>query len=165
MQDQAARDFPHSALALSKLWEQWNKEHPRPNDPKDRDSWKAYYDANIEMIKKLIREFPDGPYTQRSAFFGEAREDEFIAQEDGLAAVDQYLKAMEDYGGYGTLSFPPSEPPRFLLDHGWQPKRALELLKQTSTYKDGGHSKTKWGDNIPEEDLMHLPSFRFYLIV
>lgn len=159
MQDDAARDFPHSVLALSKRWEQWNKDHPRPSDPKDSTAWKAYYDADIEMIKKLIREFPDDPSTQRSAFFGEAREDEFITQEDGLAAVDQYLKAMEDYGGYGTLSFLPSEPPRFLLDHGWESKRALELLKRTSTYKDGGHTKTKWGDNIPEEDLKRFKGY------
>jgi hypothetical protein len=85
--------------------------------------------------------------------------DEFISREDGLAALDSYLQAMEEYGGYGTLSFMPADPPRFLLDHGWQPVRALELLKKSTTYKDGGHSKVDWEDDIGESDLKRFERY------
>jgi thiol-disulfide isomerase/thioredoxin len=153
LQDAAVRDFPHSRPAESQLWEQWNKEHPRPDGQKDAAAWKAYYAAKIEMMKKLIREFPEDPYVQRSEFFDIARDDEYISREDGLAALHRYLQAMDNYGGYGTLSFAPSEPPRFLLDHSWQPEQALELLKKTSTYKGAGHTKVDLGDNVSDADL------------
>lgn len=153
LEDAAVHDFPQSEMATGRLWQQFNKEHPLPDGQKDAEAWKAYYAADIELIKKLIREFPDDLFAQRSEFFQVAQEDEYITKEDGLAALEQYLKAMEDYGGAGTLSFSPNDPPRFLLDHGWQPERALELLKKTSTYKDGGHTKVDWGDNLADDDL------------
>jgi thiol-disulfide isomerase/thioredoxin len=153
MQDDAAHDFPYSDAAQNKIWDQFNKEHPHPDGQRDAEAWKAYFAAEVEVIKKIIREFPDNLYAQRSRFFLIAQDDEYISREDGLAALDRYLQAMEDYGGYGMLSFVPSEPPLFLLDHGWQPERALALLEKTSTYRAGGHSKADWSDNIADSDL------------
>jgi len=153
MADAAARDFPHGAPAETKLWDEWNKQHPRPDGQKDLDAWKAYEAADLDQVKQLIREFPDDVYAQRSELLQVALDDEFISQEDGIAALDRYLQAMQDYSGFGTMSFQDVDPPRFLLDHGWQPERALELLKKTSTYRDGGHTKVDWWDNIADSDL------------
>ncbi|HZY61587.1 MAG TPA: TlpA disulfide reductase family protein [Edaphobacter sp.] len=162
LQEAAVHDFPHSRLAESQLWEQWNREHPLPDGQKDAEAWKTYYAAKIEMVKKLIREFPEDPYVQRSEFFEIARDDEYISREDGMAALNRYLQAMDTYGGYGTLSFMPSDPPRFLLDHDWQPERALELLRKTSTYKDAGHTKVNFGDDISDTDLKRFERFDAY---
>jgi thiol-disulfide isomerase/thioredoxin len=153
MQDAAARDFPHEGPAFSQVWEQFDKEHPLPDGQKDAEAWKSYYAAKIEVMKKILHDFPDIVFAQRSEFFQIALDDEYISREDGLAALDRYEQAMKEYGGFGTLSFMPSDPPRFLLDHGWQPERALELLKKTSTYRDGGHSKEAWSDDIADADV------------
>jgi thiol-disulfide isomerase/thioredoxin len=160
MQDAVARDFPHSGVAESKLWKQFNKEHPRPDGQKDAAAWKAYESANVEVIKKIIRDFPDDVFAQRSEFFTIAREDEYISKEDGLAALDRYIKANDEYGGLGILSFGPSYLSGFLLDHGWEPERALEILKGTSTYKDGGHTKVDWQSDISEKDLKRFKKFQ-----
>jgi thiol-disulfide isomerase/thioredoxin len=153
MQDAAARDFPHGGPAESKLGEQWNKQHPRPDGQKDVEAWKAYYAAEIDYTKQIARDFPDDAFARSSSLLEIALDDEFISREDGLAALDRYTKAIDEYGGYGTLSFPPDYLARFLLDHGWEPERALEFLKKTETYKDGGHSQPVWQDNIADSDL------------
>lgn len=153
MQDAVAHDFPHSGAAESKVWDQWNQAHPRPDGQKDLAAWKAYSAADVDQVKQLIRDFPDDRFAQSSELLQVALDDEFISREDGIPALDRYLQSMQDYGGYGTLSFQASDPPRFLLDHGWQPERALELLKKTGTYRDGGHTKVDWQDNIADSDL------------
>lgn len=159
MQEDAARDFPHEGPAYSQAWDRFRKEHPRPDGPRDTEAWKACYAAEIELVKNNLREFPDIVFAQRSEPFEIALDDPYISREDGLAAMEGYLKAMDEYGGYGTLSFMPSDPPRFLLEHGWEPERALELLKKTSTYRDGGHTHVNWQDNIADSDLKRFKKF------
>ena len=148
MQSQSAKDFPRQAPAERLERERWDKEHPRPDGQKDAAAWKAYYAAEIEHIKALLQNFPDDPYLQRSEFFITVQDDPYVSEMDGLAALDRYLKVMEVYGGYWFLSTGPEELPKFLLEHGWQPERALELLKKTSTFRNGGHSKEMWGDSL-----------------
>jgi thiol-disulfide isomerase/thioredoxin len=153
MQSQDAVDFPHQAPAEKLEQERWDKEHPRPDGQKDAAAWKAYYAAEIEHVKAFLRDFPEDPYLQRSRFFVTVLEDEYVSEADGLAALDRYLKAMEEYGGYGFLSTGPTEPPKFLLEHGWQPERSLELLKKTSTFKNGGHTKEEWSDSLDADTV------------
>ena len=153
MQSQAAKDFPHQAPAEQLDREQWDKAHPQPDGPKDAAAWKAYYAAKVEQVKELISEYPDDLFAQRPEFFSTAQDDEYVSEADGLAAVDRYLKAMDEYGGYGNLSFRPDAVPNFLLEHGWQPGRALELLKKTPTYKDGGHTKEQWSASIDADTV------------
>lgn len=162
MQDAAARDFPHGAPADGKSWVQWDKEHPLPDGQKDAEAWKSYYAAKIEFVKARIQEFPDDLNAQRVVYFMVAKDDEYVSKEDGLAALDRYLQAMEDYGGYGTMSFGPSDSAKFLLDHGWQPERALDLLKKSLTYKGGGHSNVDWTDDLTDNDLQRLKRYVAY---
>jgi thiol-disulfide isomerase/thioredoxin len=148
MQIQAAKDFPHQAPAEQLEREQWHKDHPLPDGQKDAAAWKAYDAASVEHVKQLLAEFPDDPYLQRTEFFFTVQDDEYVSEADGVAAVDRYLKSMDAYGPYGVVSAEPAALPRFLLKHGWQPERAFELLKKTSTYEDGGHSKERWGASV-----------------
>ncbi len=148
MRRQAAVDFPHQVPAERLAQAQWDKEHPQPQGQKDAAAWKAYYAAKVEQVKQSIADYPDDPFLQRTAFFFTVQDDEYVSEADGLAAVDRYLKAMDEYGGYNVLSAGPDALPRFLLAHAWRPEHALELLKKTSTYKDGGHTQEHWGANI-----------------
>lgn len=150
MRLQAARDFPHQAPAEQLEQQQWDMEHPQPEGQKDAAAWKAYYSAKVEHVKQFIGRFPDDPYLQRTQFFFTVEDDEYVSEADGLAAVDRYLMAMDAYGGYDILSAGPDALPKFLLAHGWQPERALELLKKTSTYKEGGHTQEHWGANLDQ---------------
>jgi thiol-disulfide isomerase/thioredoxin len=153
MQSQAAKDFPHQAPAERLAQERWDKEHPQPEGQKDAAAWKAYYAAKIEHVKEFLQAFPDDPYLQRTEFFVTVQDDEYVSEADGLEAVDRYLKAMEDYGGYGILSTGPDKLAKFLLEHGWQPERALELLKKTSTYRDDGHTKEHWSESLDADTV------------
>jgi thiol-disulfide isomerase/thioredoxin len=158
LQSQAAKDFPHQAAAERLERERWDKEHPLPDGQKDADAWKSYYAAKVEHVKRLIPEFPDDAYLQRTEFFFTVQDDEYISEADGLAAVDRYLKTLEEYGGYGIPSDGPTAPPKFLLEHGWQPERALEMLKKTSTFKDGGHTKERWNDTLDADTVKRFHS-------
>ena len=148
MEDAANHDFPHAEPTFNRLWKQFDKEHPRPDGQRDTEAWKAYHAAQIEMIKKALKEFPDVASVQRGMLLMMASNDPYISREDGLAALDGYLETNEEYGRYGLpYWFDANDPPSFLLDHGWEPGFALDLLKKTSTYKDGGH-KGDWGDSV-----------------
>lgn len=153
MRSQAAKDFPHQAPAEQLEQERWDKEHPLPDGQKDAAAWKAYYAAKVEHVKRLISEYPDDPYLQRTEFFFTVQDDQYVSEADGLAAVNRYLKSMDEYGGYDIMSADPTALPNFLLEHGWQPARALELLKKTSTYKDGGHTKENWSQSLDAETV------------
>lgn len=107
MQLAAVHDFPHSRLAANWYREQFRREHSRPDGQTDAAAWKAYYAAQIEMIGRIVRECTDDLFAQRSELFQVAREDEYISREDGLNAIDRYLDAMKEYGGYGTMTLRP----------------------------------------------------------
>jgi thiol-disulfide isomerase/thioredoxin len=153
MQSQAAKDFPHEAPAERLAKERWDKEHPLPDGQKDADAWKAYEAAKIEKEKTDLQDFPDDPFLQRTEFFFTVQDDEYVSEADGLAAVDRYQKSIDEYGGYGILSDGPVAPSKFLLKHGWQPERALELLKKTSTFKNGGHTKETWSSSLDADTV------------
>jgi thiol-disulfide isomerase/thioredoxin len=153
MRSQAAKDFPHQAPAEQLEQERWDKEHPLPDGQRDAAAWKVYYAATVEHVKRFISEYPDDAFLQRTKFFFTVQDDQYVSEADGVAAVDRYLKSMNVYGGYGVLSAEQNALPKFLLEHGWQPRRALELLKKTSTYKDGGHTKENWSQSLDADTV------------
>ena len=123
--DRILREFPSSQFIPNILYERWEKTHKKPEDPKD-PAWKAYNQAYKEAVKGWIRDFPEVPYLSHDIWFNTIDDDDTISEKEGIAAADHYLRAEADY-----------EPPAswyylnvagFLIQHKWQPKRALELL-------------------------------------
>jgi hypothetical protein len=79
-------------------------------------------------LKGWIRQYPDSNYLERYAWFYTLMDDDTLAEKEGIAALDQFLKAMDDYSQpqYRNLM----NAADFLTDHGWEPARAIELLNQ-----------------------------------
>ncbi|MFT4114441.1 TlpA family protein disulfide reductase [Silvibacterium sp.] len=161
MRLKAAQDFPHQAPAERLEREAWDKAHPQPEGQKDEAAWKAYYAAKVEQVKQWMQNYPDDAYLQRTEFYFTVQDDPYTSEADGVAAVDRYEQAIDEYGGYGILSAAPSDPAKFLITHGWQPEKALALLKKTSTYKNGGHTKETWSTSL---DADTVKSFHRYVV-
>ena len=124
--DRILKEFPSSNAAYNVAGARWNKAHKPPEDQQDTAAWTAWNQAHLEALKGWIRAYPDNTYLSRSAWFNQISSDMSLAEKEGVAALDRYLKAALDYE-------PPDSSPYldaadFLVTHKWQPKRALDLL-------------------------------------
>ncbi len=124
--DRILKAFPSSQAAYDVVHERWKKAHKEPEDQKDARAWAAYDKVYRESLKSWIHDFPDVTYLGRSSWFYAISSDYTLPEKEGIAAAELYLKTSLDYD-------PPRSDPylnaaEYLLDHKWQPKRALELL-------------------------------------
>ena len=87
-------------------------------------------------------------------YFHAVKADQSVSKEEGLAALETYLKFIGEQH--------PSSPPwasgtylaavEFLLDHGWQPSRALALLQTArSQMQEGWLARWLENDNLPDD--------------
>jgi len=127
LDDRILKEFPSSRSVSDILYERWDKAHKKPEDPND-PAWAAYNQAYKEAVRGWIRDFPEVPYFSREAWFYAIRDDDTISEKEGIAALDHYLEAENDYNSPESYYY--LNGAEFLLDHKWQPERALELLHQ-----------------------------------
>jgi thiol-disulfide isomerase/thioredoxin len=153
MENSLVRDYPHSDQAYVIASGRWNNTHKAPEDQTDAAAWARYYKEKEEAIEGWIREYPDTTFLQRSEMFGVVKEDDAVSEKEGIAALDVYLQTQKDYKNADMMNYQDYDPAEFLLNHGWQPERALDLLKQTKTILGNGHPKKDWGDNLADGDL------------
>lgn len=124
--DRILKEFPSNDAAYNVVRARWRKAHPEPEDQSDTAAWTAYDQAYREALKGWIRDYPDESYLVRSAWYNAISSDMSLAEKEGTAALDHYLKAALDYES--PDSSPYIEAADFLVAHKWQPKRALDLL-------------------------------------
>jgi len=129
MEDRLLQQYPHSGEAYNIEERRWNDAHKRPDDQKDTVAWTAYHKAYREAVVGWIREFPDNNNLTRYGLFSVDYDDYSRPEKDCIATADALLAAGErdDQPGWSWTKF---QAAQFLLDHKWQPDRALELLKQ-----------------------------------
>ncbi len=126
LDDRILKEFPSTDAAFSVVNARWRKAHKEPEEQKDTAAWTAYDQAYDEALKGWIHDYPDNTYLSRTAWYYAISSDMSLAEKEGIAAMDHYLKAAIDYE-------PPDSSPYidaadFLVTHKWQPKRALDLL-------------------------------------
>lgn len=126
LDDRILKEFPSSGEAYGTVYSRWRKAHKEPEDQGDKAAWTAYDQQYREALKGWIHDFPDETFLSRSAWFYEIDDDMSIAEKDGVAAMEHYLKSAVDYDS--PDSGPYMNAAEFLVTHKWQPKRALELL-------------------------------------
>lgn len=128
LDDRIARQFPSSQAAYAVAWERWKKTHKEPEDQKDAKAWAAWNQLYKEALQSWIRDFKEVTYLQRSSWFYTIDNDDTIPEREGIAVAERYLKVSLEY------DHPASDPylnvAEYLLNHKWEPKRALELLRQ-----------------------------------
>ena len=108
----------------------WAKTHKEP-EPADKAGWAAWNRAYKQALKGWIRDFPEVAYFACDAWFSAIRNDNSISEAEGVAVLDRYLNYHSDYSR--PVSYVYLEASDFLLDHGWQPQRAVELLRKAQS--------------------------------
>ncbi len=148
--DRLLRDYPQSSEAYEVVTDRWNDAHKEPPDQNDAPAWAKYQKEYKEALKGWIRDYPDDT---RNLWFYAIENDHDISEADGIAALDAHLQSFKDFepqsfrfGNYWSAA-------GFLIDHGWQPERSLELLKEARAQLDRDRARQKDDDDLTDDDV------------
>ena len=150
MEDRLLREYPQSEEASSIIWKRWDKANKRPEDQKDAVAWAKYHEAYKEVLKGWIHDFPDDSYLAHEAWFNAISDEDSLSEKDGIAAMDEWLRYKTVYDG--PSAWTQFNAADFLLEHKWQPSRALDLLGQAKTIFDRDHALQQANDNLSAGD-------------
>jgi thiol-disulfide isomerase/thioredoxin len=152
MEDRVIQAFPHSGDAYDIVSDRWDKIHKEPEDQKDAAAWAQYDAAYKGAVKGWIAQFTESRYVQHQLWFNVIFDDTGLTEKEGLAALDDYLTEISEYQRPPYYAF--ISAGSFLVEHKWQPERALDLLRKAETLTEEWHARRN-GDNLPgEEDKM-----------
>jgi len=133
MEDRVTQAFPHSEEAYDIASERWKKAHKEPEDQKDAAAWKKYDAEHYAAVKGWIAQFTEDRYVQHDLWFYTISNDPDISEKEGLRAFDDHVAELTDEyeqpSSWGYLS-----AASFLVEHKWQPDRALELAHQAEKW-------------------------------
>jgi thiol-disulfide isomerase/thioredoxin len=130
LEDRILREFPFADNVPRMLYGRWTKTHKEP-EAADTAGWAVWNHAYKEAVKGWIRDFPEVAYFAGDAWFSAIRKDNSISEVDGIAVLDGYLKYNAEYDR--PMSYVYLGASDFLLDHKWQLKRAVELLRKAQS--------------------------------
>ena len=143
------REFPTSLEAFLITSERWRKENKAPDDHGDAEAWKKYNENFRAVVNEWRQRFSEVHFLEQ-VYFTAVSADVTISKEDGLAALEGYLKFIEKQRPepYNYL-----RAAEFLIDHGWQLDRALALLSTGHAVVPEGF-KARWlqNDNLPDDE-------------
>ncbi len=150
-EDALLKAFPHANAALDILQSRWKDAHPEPENQSDVAAWKAWRAANRASVNEWLHDFPDQhQYLVQWAFFA-VDDDDALAETEGLAIMDDYLKDVEQQ--WGPEAYVYMNAASFLLDRKWQPARALELLKKAQNLYVKEDAVNDANDNRSQKDV------------
>lgn len=150
-QDALLTAYPHSEQALSILESRWRDGHPQPTDQSDVAGWKKWRAADRAATNQWLAEFPDARDGLVEKAFFATNGDDSLSEADGLAVMNAFVNDLTN--DWGPQSFIGLYAGEFLLDHQWQPARALELLKQTQDLYAKDDAADRAGDNRSQKDI------------
>jgi thiol-disulfide isomerase/thioredoxin len=153
MEDRLVREYPQSNEAYGIVSARWQTAHQEPGGQDGEAAWVTYQKEYEEALKQWIRNYPDDTYLQRYEWFDAIRQDETVSEKDGVAALDAFLAADRDFRGPAGMGTDFPNAAQFLIARGWQPARALDLLKQARTSIESDRGRDREDDNLTEEDL------------
>jgi len=119
-------------------------------------------------VKGWIQEFPEDTYLQRG-YLNAIYDEDKLSENDGIAALDHFLKETGDYNG-GKFTIPDSlgapqyfiKVASFLTQHGWQPTRAIDLLNQVQSLANKQAERDRKNDNLSDEELKQQKESELY---
>jgi thiol-disulfide isomerase/thioredoxin len=149
MEDRVIHAFPHSEEAYSIVAERWKKAHKEPEDQKDAAAWKTYEAGHYAAIKSSIAQFTEYRYLQHINWFYTIFDDPDISEKEGLAALDDYLAESAGFERPGPWDY--LNAASFLLQHKWQPERALELALEGEKLAAADREANR-DDNLTADD-------------
>lgn len=150
-EDVLLKQYPQSDEAYEIVQARWSDAHKKPDNQKDTAAWDAYNKANREATLQWIAEFPDNFYLQRYARFYMDYGDDSVSEQEGIAALDEYLAGAK-YFPPDTWFFP-EQGAGFLLQRKWQPERALVLMQQTQQLWEKSQAREPKKDNLTDDEI------------
>lgn len=152
LEDRLIQQYPQSEEAEGIVQKRWRDKHPAPTDEKDTAAWAAYHQAQRASIEGWIRDYPDDAELSREQMFYLDFDDDSVPEKDGIAVVDAFLAAGErdDQPGWLWTKYYAAE---FLLNHKWQPERAIHLLQQVQAMQAKDEADAAKTDNLSADQL------------
>jgi thiol-disulfide isomerase/thioredoxin len=163
-EDAILQQFPHSEQALDILRSRWDKVHKEPEDQTDAAAWAKYRKENQEAVQGWIRDFPDDVYLQRYEWYYAIQGDDTISEKDGVDALDHFLQSVRDYEPHSFWLFNYANGAQFLIDHHWQPVRALDLSEQARKLDAEEVARGQTDDNLSTDDLKNREEERIWKV-
>jgi thiol-disulfide isomerase/thioredoxin len=151
LQDCLIREFPHSSEAFGIVSDRWEKAHKEPDDQNDSAAWTQYKKAYEDAVKLWIRDYPDDAFLQHSIWFYAIRDDDTISEEDGIAALNRFLQSVKDYESPSFWMWEELNAGSFLVDRGWQPDRALQLMEEATKLAEADRQRSLDDDNLSDD--------------
>jgi thiol-disulfide isomerase/thioredoxin len=164
VEDRLLREYPHSSEAYRIVYERWAKEHKEPEDGTDTAAWTKYEQDYMEALKGWIRDFTGDTFLQRYSWFLalEGYNSIPVSEKDGIAAMDAYLRSRDDFEAPDRRGSSYEGSAEFLIDHRWQPKRALDLLAQAREASDKEQARDQENDNQTDQEAENANRNRIY---
>jgi thiol-disulfide isomerase/thioredoxin len=144
--------YPHSDQAYSVTSKRWIKAHPEP-DAKDVSAWKMYRRDQLAILAQWIQEYPDffyPPEIYRYAFL--SWNNDALSETEGVAMINAYLGASVRQDGPSAERDSDNDTAITLLDHHWDPARALELLQRSRELELDYRSKMEHSKRDDQSD-------------
>ena len=153
MQDALIREYPRSNEAYEIVRARWDKAHKEAEDQNDTPAWATYQKEYEEAVKGWIRDYPDDTFSQQYGWFYAIQDDDTTSEKDGIAALDTFLQSVKDFESPSFRSWSYLNAAQFLVQRGWEPARALELLKEASVLNEREEERDRDDDNLSDDDL------------
>jgi thiol-disulfide isomerase/thioredoxin len=152
MEDRLLQQYPHSDQASGIVQKRWSDAHKQPDDQKDAVVWAAYHKAHREALEGWLRKFPEDSFLARYGLFFEDSGDDSVSEKDGIPVVDAFLAEGVKHDAPDWM-WTKYESGNFLLDHKWQPQRALELLQQAVAIQEKNAAADAKKDNLTADEI------------
>ena len=153
LEDRLIREYPHSYQAYSIVHDRWNTDHKQPEDDTDVVAWAAYRKQFEEALKGWILDLPDDTYMRVDAPLYAIDHDDTIAEKEGVASLDAYVQYASDFQEINFRAWCYQHAAQLLIKRGWQPTRALDLVKQARTLNENERARDQENDNLSDDDL------------
>lgn len=150
-QDALLKAYPGSEEALSIVESRWRDAHPKPTDQNDVAGWKKWRAANRAAVDQWLHEFPDAHNELVEEAFFATNGDDSLSEADGLAVMNAFVNDLTN--NWGPQSFIDLYAGEFLLDHHWEPARALDLLKQAQDLYAKSDATESANDDRSQKDI------------
>ncbi|MDR3717539.1 MAG: TlpA disulfide reductase family protein [Bryobacteraceae bacterium] len=148
-EDRVIAAFPHSDEAYRIVRARWEKAHKEPEDGNNAAAWAKYHSELKAALKIWIAQFTDSRQLQHEEMFYAVRFDPEVPAEEGLHALNDYLDYIAAYQQPSSVAYLMAA--EFLADHKWQPRRVLELLRDSDKLMDQWHAHVL-SDNLAAEE-------------
>lgn len=149
LEDRILKEYPFADNISRILYNRWMKTHPDPGNA-DTAGWAAHNRAYEEAVRVWIRDYPDSPYFAADALFYAIRNSDTLSEKEGIASLDRFLKFHEEFSRAASYIY--FEASDFLVEHKWQPKRALELLRREQASAAKESDRANHDDNRTQEE-------------